>query len=133
MSQEFLGVGWRSPVGVEETGGIALSSFEDSIRESVVLILRTARGERVMRPDFGCDIQTLVFAKNDMTTAGLAAFHVEKALTRWEPRIELLRVEAAPDPTVGNRLLVQIEYRVISTNTVFNLVYPFYLTEGIGQ
>jgi len=133
MSQEFLGVGWRSPVGVDEAGQIALSSFEDSIRESVLLILRTARGERVMRPEFGCDIHTLVFAKNDMTTAGLAAFQVEKALTRWEPRIELLKVEAAPDQAVGNRLLVQIEYRVISTNTVFNLVYPFYLTEGIGQ
>lgn len=133
MSQDFLGVGWRFPVGTDEASRIALSSFEDSVRESILLILRTARGERVMRPDFGCDIHALLFAKNDMTTAGLAAFHVERALSRWEPRIELVRVEAAPDQAVGNRLLVQIQYRVISTNTVFNLVYPFYLTEGLGQ
>jgi hypothetical protein len=133
MSQDFLGVGWRFPVGTDEASRLALSSFEDSVRESILLILRTARGERVMRPDFGCDIHALLFAKNDMTTAGLAAFHVERALSRWEPRIELVRVEAAPDQAVGNRLLVQIQYRVISTNTVFNLVYPFYLTEGLGQ
>jgi phage baseplate assembly protein W len=132
VAQDFLGVGWQFPVRVDETGRIPLSRYHDNIRESIVTILQTAPGERQMRPDFGCDIQRLVFAENNMITAGLAAFRVEKALVRWEPRIELLRVDAAPDREEANRLLVRIEYRVIATNTVFNLVYPFYLTEGVG-
>jgi phage baseplate assembly protein W len=85
-----------------------------------------------MRPDFGCDIHSLVFAPNSTTTAGRAAFFAEQALKRWEPRIEVQRVEARPDREAGDRLLVEIEYQVIATNTIFNLVYPFYLTEGIG-
>jgi Bacteriophage baseplate protein W len=130
VPQDFLGVGWNWPVSVDGDDRIALSRYEDNIRQSILLIIGTARGERQMRPDFGCDIQSLVFAKNNMTTAGLAAFYVEQALNRWEPRIEVISVQAAPDADAGNRLLVEIEYRVISTNNVFNLVYPFYLTEG---
>ena len=133
MSQDFLGIGWKFPVGIDEAGEVALSRYEDSVRESVLIILRTARGERQMRPDFGCDIHRLVFAENNMVTAGLARHSVEQALTRWEPRIEMLAVRAAPDPDERNILRVAIEYRVIATNNVFNLVYPFYLTEGAGR
>lgn len=133
MSQDFLGTGWKKAVGLDDDGSLAMSSFEENIRESILIILETARGERQMRPDFGCDIHKLVFAENNMTTAGLAAYHVEKALVRWEPRIQLEGVQAEPDLAEGNRLLVQIRYRVITTNTVFNLVYPFYLIEGVGE
>jgi phage baseplate assembly protein W len=135
---DFLGIGWSTARHIEAEGGtdgkgaIALSRFDDNIRESIITILRTTLGERQMRPDFGCDIQTLVFASNDATTAGRAAFFVERALKRWEPRIEILRVEAEPDVTTRNRIVVEIEYQVIATNTIFNLVYPFYLTEGVG-
>ena len=132
MPRDFLGVGWNWPVATDKSDHIALSRFEENIRQSIILILRTTKGERQMRPELGCDIHTLVFAENNMTTAGLAAFYVEQALGRWEPRIELVSVDATPDPGVRNRLLVQIEYRVIATNTIFNLVYPFYLTEGVG-
>jgi phage baseplate assembly protein W len=132
MAQDFLGVGWKFPVQVDEQGRIALSRFEDDIRESIQIILATAPGERQMRPDFGSGIHGIVFAENNMITAGLASFQVEKALVRWEPRIELLRVTARPDGAERNRVLVEIDYRVIATNTVFNLVYPFYLTEGAG-
>ena len=132
MAQDFLGIGWNWPVTVDDADRIALSRFEENIRQSILLIIRTARGERQMRPEFGCDIHALVFAENNMTTAGLAAFYVEQALARWEPRIELVSVHGAPDTDAGNGLLVEIEYRVIATNTIFNLVYPFYLTEGVG-
>lgn len=132
MAQDFLGVGWNWPVTVDETDRIALSRFEENIRQSILTIIRTSRGERQMHAEFGCDIHQLVFAENNMTTAGLAAFYVEEALKRWEPRIELIGVQATPDRATGDRLLVQIDYRVISTNTIFNLVYPFYLTEGVG-
>jgi uncharacterized protein len=140
MSADFLGIGWSTTFHVEPEGGddgrgaLALSRFEENIRESIITILSTAPGERQMRPDFGCEIQSLVFALNTTTTAGRAAFFCEKALKRWEPRIEVLRVQARAerDPERRNQITVEIEYQVIATNTIFNLVYPFYLTEGVG-
>ena len=80
-----------------------------------------------MRPDFGADLNRLVFAPNHTATAGLAMYHVREALQRWEPRIEILSVDANPDEQNTERLLIVIEYRIISTNTEHNLVYPFYL------
>jgi phage baseplate assembly protein W len=139
VSADFLGVGWAFAVQVDPGGDVAVSRYEDNIRESITIILGTAKGERQMRPDFGCGLYELVFAKNNTATAGLAAYHVEQALVRWEPRIELLRVEAYPEVEQsgsqrlpGARLIISVEYRVIATNSIFNLVYPFYLTEGIG-
>jgi hypothetical protein len=118
---------------------VAVSSYEENIKESIRIILGTAKGERQMRPDFGCGIHELVFARNNLATAGMAAYHVEQALIRWEPRIELIKVSAKPDreKTSGSsgtseRLIISIEYRIIATNSIFNLVYPFYLTEGVG-
>ena len=139
MDADFLGSGWAFPVRIKKDGAIAPSQYEDNIKESIQIILGTAKGERQMRPDFGCGIHELVFALNNTATAGMAAYHVEQALIRWEPRIELLKVEAFPDrektggaSVPSERLLITVEYRVISTNTIFNLVYPFYLTEGAG-
>ena len=138
MSTDFLGVGWAFPVRTDDDGSVATSSYEDNIKESIRVILGTAKGERQMRPDFGCGIHELVFALNNQATAGMAAYHVEQALIRWEPRIELIKVEASPDlENAGRsggseRLIISIEYRVIATNSIFNLVYPFYITEGVG-
>jgi phage baseplate assembly protein W len=127
MSSAFLGVGWAHPVVWPTTGRIATAAYEASIRDSVWLILATARGERVMRPDFGCGIHDLVFATTSTTTLGEVVREVQDALVRWEPRIEVLGVDAAPDAEEPARLLIQIDYRVRTTNNQFNLVYPFYL------
>ena len=139
MPADFLGRGWAFPVTVNDKGAVSTSSYEDNIKESIRIILGTAKGERQMRPDFGCGIHELVFALNNHATAGMAAYHVEQALIRWEPRIELIKVDAAPlrgkaggTLGAGSQLDISIEYRVIATNTIFNLVYPFYLTEGVG-
>lgn len=139
MASEFLGTGWAFPVTVNGDGAVKRSSYEENIKESIGIILGTAKGERQMRPDFGCGIHELVFARNNQATAGIAAYHVEQALIRWEPRIELIRVQASPDRDQTDRssgasefLVISIEYRVIATNSIFNLVYPFYLTEGVG-
>ena len=126
MSASFLGVGWSFPVSLDG-GRIATAGSEESIRQAIWIILATARGERKMRPDFGCGIHDLVFAANSADTAGRAATDVREALIRWEPRIELDDVEVTGDPAEPSRLLIQIEYRVRSTNNRFNLVYPFYL------
>lgn len=139
MSRDFLGKGWRFPIGINKEGKIEVSKYEGSIKESILIILQTAKGERQMRPDFGCGIHELVFAENNTVTAGIAAFHIEQALTKWEPRIELIKVQAFPGKNKSSmalvseeRLIIKIEYRVIATNSIFNLVYPFYLTEGVG-
>lgn len=123
---DFLGVGLGFPLRVEN-GKIAWSKYEDSIKESIMLIIGTSIGERVMRPDFGCGLHDLTFSTNDMSTASFAIFHVEEALKKWEPRIELIKVDANADEQEVNRLNINIEYRVISSNTRYNLVYPFYI------
>jgi len=130
-AQNFLGVGWRFPVQLDQGSGsktrIAKAEGVEAIEESIRIILGTAKGERIMRPDFGCSLNRLVFSPNNTSTAGLAMFHVREALKKWEPRIEVLDVDANPDQTERNVLLITVEYRIFETNTEHNLVYPFYL------
>ncbi len=130
MSERFLGVGWRYPVQLDERGGIALARHEEDVREAIWIILATAPGERLMHPDFGCGIHDYVFAPNNAHTAGQVASRVEEALVRWEPRIELEGVDVRADAGDATRMLVRIDYRVRSTDSRFNLVYPFYLERG---
>ena len=130
MSQEVLGVGWKYPLQRNQDGTITLSRYEDDVREAIWIILSTAPGERVMSPDFGCGIYDYVFAPNDIHTAGLVRFHVEDALTRWEPRIDLQEVQVQSDPRDPALLLISIDYTVRATDSRFNLVYPFYLQRG---
>jgi phage baseplate assembly protein W len=127
MAQEFLGVGWQYPIQPDNDGKIAMAHYEESIRQAIWMILGTARGERVMRPDFGCGIHDLVFAVNSAGTAGRIAGEVRRALINWEPRIDLENVTATSGDSRSNQLLIEIEYKVRATNNRFNLVYPFYL------
>lgn len=127
--REFLGVGWSWPVEPTDDGDIALARYEESVRQSVWIILGTSPGERVMRPDFGCGLQDLVFSVGNATTEGLVADEVRRSLTQWEPRLDLIEVQVANDPARPEALIVRITYRVRATNNVFNLVYPFYLEQ----
>lgn len=136
---DFLGSGWKYPISIKN-GNIIPSVGEDSIRESIIIIITTAKGERVMRPDFGCELNELVFAQNNTSTAGLIQFYVKEALLKWEPRIEVLDVSVIPGEDERDRLIpgederdrlfINIEYMVKTTNTKDNLVYPFYLDKG---
>ena len=128
MTDGFLGSGWASPVAVDGRGAVRMSAGGDeAVRHSIWTILSTSPGERVMRPDFGCGIHDHVFGVNDAATANAVSREVRNALTVWEPRIELLDVFAAPDTGDPHRLLIEINYRLRSTNSRYNLVYPFYL------
>jgi phage baseplate assembly protein W len=127
MEHGFLGSGWAFPVQLDDGHGVRLTAGANSIRQSIWLILGTARGERVMRPDFGCGIHDFVFDVNDTGTATAVCQSVRDALTRWEPRIDVLDVYAAPDAEDRHRLLIEINYQVRSSNSRFNLVYPFYI------
>ena len=101
--------------------------YDESIRQSIQIILETARGERVMRPDFGCGLHERVFAVNDSLTRGAVAEDVREALRKWEPRIEVLDVTVTSGGAADEILDISIDYRVRSTDNRFNLVYPFYL------
>jgi phage baseplate assembly protein W len=128
---EFLGVGWGFPVAWDESKErFAIAEFEESVRQSIRIILSTAPGERVMRPNFGCAIHELVFAPNNATTRGMAERHVSEALLNWEPRIDVLEVKAVASGDQDEQLLISINYRVRLTDSRFNLVYPFYLDRG---
>lgn len=127
MSRQFLGKGWSYPVGVDRSGGVSLSELEESVRQSIFSILGTAPGERVMRPHFGCDIHDLVYAPNNLSTAGLASHFCVEALQKWEPRITAIEAEATPSESEPNVLEIRVQYKVRANNSSHNLVYPFYL------
>ncbi len=132
MPKPFLGVGWNFPVDVDTTTNkLKLAAFEESVRQAIWNILGTAKGERVMRPEFGCGIHDLVFATNTAATSSRIAAEVQKALLLFEPRIEVLNIEVQPGGS-GEVLLIRLAYRIRSTNNVFNLVYPFYLEHSAG-
>jgi phage baseplate assembly protein W len=127
----FLGRGWAMPVALDpRTGLVATVAYEEDIRQSILIILETAPGERVMRPNFGCGIHELVFAAMDSTTLQRVRSTVEEALRRCEARIEVLNVNVDEAATSEGKLLVEIEYRVRKTNQLGNLVFPFYFREG---
>jgi phage baseplate assembly protein W len=127
----WLGRGWACPVRIDPmTGGIAYAEFEADIRESIVIILGTSRGERVMRPNFGCGIHDLVFEVIDVATLTRVETAVRDALTRYEARIEVERVSVDPLRAADGELRIELEYRVRRTNQLGNLVYPFYFREG---
>jgi hypothetical protein len=129
-NREFLGIGWRFPLQVTPNGKIAQARFEQRIEESIVLILSTAPGERVMLPEFGCGMHDLVFEPNDSRTIALVVHLVRQALTRFEARIDVLDVHAENTLDAPNLLLIRVNYRIRATNAIGNLVYPFYIREG---
>ncbi len=130
IDREFLGVGWRFPLQVTPGGRIAQARYEQRVEESIILILSCAPGERPMLPEFGCGIHDRLFAPNDSRTIAVIVHEVRRALTRFEPRIDLLDVNAENTVDAPNLLLIRVDYRVRSTNTIGNLVYPFYIREA---
>jgi len=96
-------------------GGLAMVEMEDSVRQAILLLLTTVPGERLMRPDYGCALHRLVFAPNDETTAGLAIHYVRQALDLFEPRIDVIRLDAGADPDDPGRLDISLEYRLRTT------------------
>ena len=125
--RSFLGTGWRWPTTISSRGGVALVHEERDIYEAILNILQTAPGERVMRPEYGCGIHDFVFAPRDALTMGEIMRHVQQALGRWEPRIEVPDIDVSIDPDDDSRLLVTINYRIKATHDERSLVYPFYV------
>ena len=131
-SRDFLGTGWKFPIRINPRGGFSYSTAEQDIEEAIWIILATARGERQMRPRFGCGIHDYVFAANNPGTRGAIADQVRQALLEWEPRIDLLGVQVEAHPESPEVLLIRVDYRIRANNAFHNLVYPFYIREGKG-
>ena len=129
--KEFLGRGWAMPVALDRrTGHVESVAYEEDIRQAVLIILETAPGERVMRPDFGCGIHELVFEALDSTVLRRIQSEVEEALRHYEARIDVTEVRVAEEAGAQGRLEVGVEYRVRRTNQIGNVVFPFYFGEG---
>jgi phage baseplate assembly protein W len=129
-AKDFLGTGWAFPVGVDARGRVALARQEQDIEQAIRMIVLTPKGQRIMRPEFGCHIHDLVFAPNDAATAGLAARYVEEALGMWEPRVWVHEVSATRDVIDPTQLLIEVLYEVKATNDRRSLVFPFYTLPG---
>lgn len=130
--KSFLGVGWKFPIEVDEvTGKIKTSSYEDDIMESIKIIIGTSKGERVMNKSFGCNIKDLMFENFNYNTAIQMKRCITEALQEWEPRIINIKVEVSQDKVESSKINISISYVVRSTNNPYNLVYPYYLNEGI--
>ncbi|MFN8451282.1 MAG: GPW/gp25 family protein [Anaerolineae bacterium] len=131
-NNELIGTGWAFPIRPTLTGELSLVTSEEKIRQSLLLILSTAPGERQMRPEFGCGIHDLVFQPNTETMRVMVQNQVRDALIRWEPRIDVMDVRVETPPEARNFLIIRIDYRIRTSNAFYNLVYPFFLTEGPG-
>ena len=129
-TRDFLGIGWKFPLQVTPAGQIAQARYEQRIEESIFLILSTAQGERPMLSDFGCGIHDLVFAPNNPVMLSRVTQSVRKALTSYEPRIDVLDISTTSASDQDNLLLIRIDYRIRANNAVGNLVYPFYVSEA---
>jgi uncharacterized protein len=130
-NRDFLGRGWRFPIRTTSGGGIAMSEGEEKVRQSIEIILATSPGEFSMSPDFGCGVHDLVFEANTEALHGLATQRVRDALVRNEPRIDVLDVRARSGGD-DSELVIEVDYRLRANNAVFNLVYPFFLLEGVS-
>lgn len=130
--KSFLGVGWKFPIQIDEvTGRIKTSSYEEDIAEAIKIIIGTSKGERIMDKNFGCNIKDLIFENFNYNTALKIERCVLDALQEWEPRIINVKVKVSQDTVENSKININISYVVRSTNNPYNLVYPYYINEGI--
>ena len=125
-AEDFIGAGIRFPLEVDHTGRLAWATGADALDRSLRVIIATARGERAMRPEFGCAIWDLLFSPVNANTLGLMAQATREAIAQWEPRVTLEDVQVTPDAADPALVLIEVSYRVKATNDRRNLVYPFY-------
>jgi len=125
----FQGSGWAFPLHTSG-GQTATKGYEEQIKQSIRLILDTDPGERRMRPDFGAGLNSFLFEPVSSATLQRIRQRVHDSLVDWEPRIDVDKVAVTVDDSEPGRLSIDVSYRVRTTNSRANLVYPFYLDEG---
>jgi uncharacterized protein len=130
LNRNTLGSGWKFPPQIAPGGGFARASYELRVEESIYLILSTAKGERLMLPEFGCGIHDFVFAPNNESTVASIEAAVRNALVAHEPRIDVLTIDVDTSDGEPNLLLIRVAYQIRANQATGNLVYPFYIKEG---
>ena len=131
LTKSFLGTGWSFPPTFESTkGSIEMTSDEIDIQKSLHILLTTRLGERVMRPDFGCNLNDMVFEAMNLNTKTYIYELIKSAILYFEPRIELEAVEVVPELDNEGIFMIEIQYTVRATNSRQNFVFPFYKEEG---
>jgi uncharacterized protein len=128
-NREFLGQGWAFPLQFNPRGQVALAVGGRDIEQSIRIILETVPGERVMRPEFGCRAKELLFEPKNAATQALLVRYVEQALSRWEPRIDVVRVDVLNDSGQDGVWTVEINFQIKDTHDTRSIVYPFYIEE----
>jgi len=132
-AKAFLGVGWAFPPCAAKDGSTATAAYEQDVQEAIWIILSTNWGERVMRPTFGAGLNSFVFGPISQTLLQQVKTRVQESLVQWEPRIDVEQVNVTISPDNPGELLIAITYYVRVTNTLQNLVYPFFLEEGAAS
>lgn len=127
----YLGQGFAFPLRVTAHGRMATARAEAKIEQSVWLIMASATGERVMRPNYGCAIHDMLFEPNNQAAEARMADHVRRALTAQEPRIAVLDVTVDSSPADPSAVLIRVDYRIHENNSIASMVYPYFVTEGI--
>lgn len=130
--KKFLGTGWSFPISIDrETGRIKTESYEESVAQSIKIIIMTQTGERVMRPGFGSGLRSFTFETADYSNLAVMEKEIRTALVKWEPRITDVEVSVKQDDNEAGRVNIFVGYVVRSTNNPYNIVYPYYLNEGM--
>jgi len=124
-------VGKSAGLSISNRGGIEMIEGKAAVRQAIFTLLATRPGERVMRPNYGCNLHRLVFSPNDDTTAGLAIHYVRQAIERWEPRVEIIRLDSSRSEAIPGLLELYLEYRVRATLQTERIAYAFDLTGGL--
>ncbi|MGZ4968100.1 MAG: GPW/gp25 family protein [Methylobacter sp.] len=127
----FLGKGWSFPPAFSRNGrDVQRVSDHEDIQQSLQILLNTVQGERIMREDFGCDLQRFMFEEISQSMVNSLTALITNAVLYYETRIELNNVQADESDQIEGLLMITVDYTVRSTNSRFNLVYPFYLNEA---
>jgi uncharacterized protein len=132
--KSFLGVGWSFPPTFHKNPcSVQMVADEEDIQQSLEILLSTRHGERVMQPEYGCNLDVLLFEPINTSLITFVKDLIEKAILYHEPRIALQKLDIKTDQVLEGLLLIELEYVIRSTNSRYNLVYPFYLNEAEQQ
>ncbi len=131
INESFLGTGWSFPPRFNKVAkSVEMSSDEQDIQESLKVLLSTRPGERIMLPRFGCSLEELLFESLTLSVKTSVANLIRNAILYYEPRIDLIHISFENSDDYQGRVDIHLEYRIRSTNSRMNMVYPFYRIEG---
>ncbi len=129
--KSFLGTGWSFPPTFDnKSGAVRMVSDEKDIAQSIKIILFTAFGERMMRPEFGSNLSTVLFNAVDSLTLNRIKDFVSRSILNFEPRVSLNDVKIERDEVIDGKLLITLDYTIRSVNVRTNIVFPYYFKEG---